>query len=240
MMKKKKILKVALFLVVLIILTLLLLRGCRCKPYKVDWNFFSYKEDVVFINGVTLNMGFSDASHTYPFAGVQNQNIGISFSKDGKVEFTPKDGVTLYGTYTFENDGLTYTSFTITLENGEIAEGSCMKTLQETKLALTYQGIVYNFTKGNQRKGTTIYDITQRVANGDYDTLSEAEVIIRGGECGVQFSEMLYYPIKEGTAVFAIRVHSNGSYEILDQVVEGKVYSTYNNKADYIVIYYID
>ena len=51
---------------------------------------------------------------------------------------------------------------------------------------------------------------------------------------------MMYYPINEGTAVYAIRIHSNGTYEVLDKVEEGKVYSTYNNKADYIVLYYID
>ena len=239
-MKKSKILKIALFIVVLIIAVFLLLNSCHCKPFKEEWHFFSYKADMVFLNGVTLNMGFSDASHAYPFAGIEHQNIGISFTKDGKVEFTPKDGVTLHGTYTYENDGVTYTSFTITLENGEIVEGSCMKTLQETKLALTYQGIVYNFTDKGQRTGTTIYDVIERILNGDYDCLSEAEVIITDGECGVQFSEMMYYPINEGTAVYAIRIHSNGTYEVLDKVEEGKVYSTYNNKADYIVLYYVD
>ena len=181
-MKKSKILKIALFVVVLIIAVFLLLNSCHCKPFKEEWHFFSYKADMVFINGVTVNMGFSDASHAYPFAGIEHQNIGISFTKDGKVEFTPKDGVTLHGTYTYENDGVTYTSFTITLENGEIVEGSCMKTLEETKLALTYQGIVYNFTNEGQRTGTTIYDVIGRILNGDYDCLSEAEVIISGGE----------------------------------------------------------
>lgn len=239
-MKKSKILKIVMFLVVLIILTLLLLSGCRCKPFKVEWHFFSYKEDMVFINGVTMNAGFSDASHAYPFAGVEHQNIGISFTKDGKVEFTPKDGVTLYGTYIYEQDGLTYTSFTITLDNGEIVEGSCMKTLKETKLALTYQDTIYNFTDKNHRSGTTIYDIIQRILNNDIDSLHEAEVVIDGDKCGVQFSDMLYYPIDDDTVVYAIKIYSNGSYEVLDKVYEGKVLSTYNNKADYIVLYYID
>ena len=42
----------------------------------------------------------------------------------------------------------------------------------------------------------------------------------KDGECGVQFSEMMYYPINEGTAVYAIRIHSNGTYEVLDKVAE--------------------
>ena len=239
-MKKNKIIKTSLFIVVLIISVLLLLNSCRCKPFKEEWEFFSYKDKMVFINGVTLDMGFSDASNVYPFAGAESQNIGISFTKDGKVEFTPKDGVTLHGTYTFEHDGLTYTSFTITLENGEIVEGSCMKKLRETKLALKYQGIVYNFKTESERVGLTIYDVVYNIHNGNYDGLHEAEVIITEEKTGVQFSEMLHYPIKDSTAVFAIRIHKDGTFEILDELVEGKVYSTYNNKADYIVLYYID
>ena len=77
-MKKSKILKIALFVVVLIIAVFLLLNSCHCKPYKEEWHFFSYKADMVFLNGVTLNLGFSDASHAYPFAGIEHQNIGIS------------------------------------------------------------------------------------------------------------------------------------------------------------------
>ncbi len=234
-----KIAKISLLLV-FIILTLTLMTGCRCKPFKEEWHFFSYKEDMTFINGVTLNMGFSDASHAYPFAGIENQNIGISFTEDGKVEFTAKDGITLYGTYTYEHQGLSYTSFTITLENGDVIEGSSMKTMKEKKLALTYNGTVYNFTTENQRSGITMDNIVKRILNGELDSLHEAEVIISGEECGVQFSEMLHYPINEGTAVYAVRIHSDGTYEILDEIYEGKVLSTYNNNADYVVLYYID
>ena len=227
-------------LLLLITLALVVMTGCRLAPFKEEWHFFSYKEDMTFINGVKFNMGFSDASHAYPFAGIENQNIGISFTKDGNVEFTPKDGKTLYGTYTYENQGLSYTSFTITLDNGDTIEGSSMKTAKEKKLALTYEGTIYNFTTESQRSGITMDDIIERILDGELDSLHEAEVIISGEECGVQFSEMLHYPIKEGTAVFAVRINSDGTYEILDKVYEGKVLSTYNNKADYVVLYYID
>lgn len=234
-----KIARIALLLV-FITLALTVMTGCRCKPFKEDWYFFSYKEDVVFINGVTMTMGCSDASLTYPFAGIEHQNIGISFTEDGKVEFTSKDGVTHYGTYTYDHQGLSYTSFTITLDNGEIIEGSSMRRRKETKLALTYQGIIYNFTTESKRTATTIDDIVHRVLNNDVGELNEAVVYKNGDEYAVQFSDMIYYPIKSSTAVYAIRINLDGTYEVLDQVYEGKVLSTYLNKADYIVLYYVE
>ena len=234
-----KIARIALLLV-MIILALTVMTGCRLAPFKEEWHFFSYKENMTFIGGVTLNMGFSDASHAYPFAGVENQNIGISFSKDGKVEFTPKDGITLYGTYTYEHSGFNYTSFTITLENGDVIEGSSMKTAKEKKLALEYKNTVYNFTTEDKRSNITMDRIVERILNGDIDCLHEVAVLKDGDTYGVQFSEMLHYPIKEGTAVFAVQIHKDGTYEILNELHEGNALSTYNNAADYVIIYYVE
>ena len=227
-------------LIIIALLSLTLLVGCRCTPYKEEWHFYSYKQDITFVGGVKLNMGFSDASHAYPFAGVESQNIGISFSKDGKVEFTPKDGKALHGTYTYEHAGRNYTSFTITLENGEIIEGSSIKTLKDTKLALTYQGVIYNFIDKDKRMGITIDDVIRRILDGDKDCLNEATVLKDGDGYAVRFSEMIYYPIKEETAVYAVQIYKDGSYAILDELREGNVLSTYNNGADYIVVYYIE
>ena len=238
-MKISKIIRIIL-IILLIIIVLALIFNRRLAPFKEEWHFFSYKEDMTFIGGEKLNMGFSDASHAYPFAGIENQNIGISFSKDGKVEFTPKDGKTLYGTYTYKHSGLSYTSFSITLENGEVIEGSCMKKSKEKKLALTYQGTIYNFTDESQRSGITMDAIIQRIIAGDIDCLNEAEVIKSGEDIGVQFSELLHYPITENTAVFAVRINKDGTYEILNEIYEGKVLSTYNNSADYVILYYVE
>lgn len=239
-MKIPKIAKIILFLIIAVIIVLLLLRSCRLAPFKEEWYFFSYREDVVFLNGVTLSMGFSDASHAYPFAEVKNQNIGISFTNDGKVEFTTKDGTTLYGTYTYENDGLTYTSFKITFENGETAEGSCMKSMGEKKLAFVYKETIYNFSDKNQRVNITTDDVIKRILNGDIDCLNESTVVKTPKGYSVRFSEMLSYPIEESTSVYAVWIHSDGTYEVLNELREGNVLSTYNNEADYVVIYYID
>lgn len=226
-------------LLALTMLLLFVMTGCRCVPSSEDWYFFSYKEDMVFMNGVTLNLGFSDASHAFPFSGSECENIGISFSKDGKVAFTPKDGITRYGTHTYEHEGLSYTDFTITLENGEIIEGSSMNSSEGKKLALTYQGIVYNFTTENKRTGTTIDDVIAEMLNGNFGSLNEAQVCRNGEGYAVRFSDMIYYPIEETTAVFAVTVHTDGSYEIMDELHEGNVFSTYTKDTDYIVIYYL-
>lgn len=225
-------------LLVFIIIILTVMTGCRLAPFKEEWHFYSYKEDMVFMNGVTLNLGFSDASIVYPFAGVEADNIGISFTKDGKVEFTAKDGITRYGTYTFEHIG-NYTSFTITLEDGEIIEGSSMKNMKGKKLALTYKDTIYNFTDEQKRVGITLDNVISQIRNGSYGELNEASVFKNDDGYAVRFSEMVYYPIRETTAVYAMQINADGSYEVLNELHEGEVLSTYNNEADYVIIYYI-
>ena len=226
-------------LLILTTLALTLLTGCRLAPFKEEWYFHSYKADVTFIGGKTLNMGFSDASQVYPFAGVENSNIAVSFSKDGKVEFTDKDGVTHHGEFTYKHSG-NYTSFTITLDNGEVIEGSSMKSAKEKKLALTYKDIVYNFTAEQKRSGITTGDVIQKILNGELGDLNEAQVVKTDDGFAVRFSEMVYYPIKDSTSVYAMRINADGTYEVLNELHEGEVLSTYNNKADYVVIYYIE
>ncbi len=232
-----KISKIALLLV-FIILTLTVMTGCRLVPFKEEWHFYSYKEDMVFMNGVTLNLGFSDASIVYPFAGVEADNIGISFTKDGKVEFTAKDGITRYGTYTFEHIG-NYTSFTITLEDGEIIEGSSMKNMKGKKLALTYKDTIYNFTDEQKRVGIKTDAVIEQIVNGNYGDLNESSVVKTESGFSVKFSEIVSYPIRETTAVYAVQINADGSYEVLNELHEGEVLSTYNNEADYVIIYYI-
>ena len=233
-----KISKIALLLV-FIMLALTVMTGCRLAPFKEEWYFYSYVEDITFINGVTLNIGFSDASTVYPFAGVDTDNIGISFTQDGKVEFTAKDGVTRYGTYTFEHIG-NYTSFTITLEDGEIIEGSSMKSLKNKKLALTYKDTIYNFTHEQKRVGIKIDSVIEEIVGGNYGYLNESSVVKTESGFSVKFSEIVSYPIRETTAVYAVQINADGSYEVLSELREGEVLSTYNNEADYVVIYYIE
>lgn len=235
-MKFSKITSLLLF----IILTLTLMVGCRCVPSSEKWYFYSYKDEMVFLNNIKMMLGFSDASHVYPFAGVTNQNIGISFSDDGKIEFTDRDGVTHYGTFTYEHQGLNYTSFTITLENGEIIKGDSMKRNGSPRLALTYKDIIYNFITENKRSSITMDDVVSKIRDGNIESLKEAEVIKKEDGFSVKFSEIISYPIRETTAVYAIRINADGTYEILDQLYEGEALSTYNNEADYVVIYYLE
>ena len=118
------------------------------------------------MGGVVRDLGFSDASIAYPFAGVENANIGISFSSDGTVVFTTRDGVTLRGTYTYKHVKRNYTDFTITLENGEKIEGSSIKTLKEKKLSLEYNGVIYNFTDTDKRQYVSMESVIKRVSSG--------------------------------------------------------------------------
>lgn len=234
-----KIAKIALILI-LSMLALLCFTGCRCEPSTVDWYLYSYNMEMTFIGGVTRDLGFSDASVAYPFAGVEHQSIGISFSEDGDVVFTTREGEILYGTYTYEHVKRNYTNFTITLDNGEIIEGASMKTMKEKKLSLTYKDVIYNFRDQNKRSYITMDSVIQRVRSGADDSLHKVNVEKVDGSYSVRFSDYITYPITEDTAVFAVRIHRDGSYEILDAVLEGEALSTYNDSANYIVIYYVD
>lgn len=234
-----KIARIALLLI-LSMLALTVMTGCRCVPAKENWYFYSYKEDMVFMGGVTRNLGFADASNVYPFAEPKSPDIGISFSKDGKVEFTPNDGKTLYGTYTYEHTSINYTSFTITLENGEKIEGNSYKNMRTKRLALTYKGVIYNFSDEKKSGYTTIDTVIANIKAGDREGLNEAVVVQDGERLLVRFSEMVAFPISTETAVFAVRIHRDGTYTILDEISEGEVLSTYNDSANYIVIYYLD
>ncbi len=234
--------KIARFLsvFVLMLFALTLMTGCRCVPSGEKWYFYSYRAEMEFLNGVKLTLGFSDASQAFPFAGASCDNIAISFTKDGKVEFTDADGVTHLGTYTYEHVKSNYTNFTITLENGEKIEGSSMKSGKKAKLSIEYKGVFYNFRTENSRSGIKIEDVIKQILDGDIGDLHEAKALKTENGFSVQFNEFVSYPIKEGTAAYAIKIKADGTYEILDEIVEGDVLSTYNNEADYIVLYYIE
>ncbi len=227
-------------LLILTTLALTVMTGCRCTPYKEDWHFYSYKKDMVFMNGVTKNLGFSDASNAYPFAGAENPNIGISFSKDGKVVFTTNEGETLYGTYTYSHTSINYTSFTITLENGETIEGNSYRGLGKKRLALTYKDVIYNFTDEEKSRFISIDEVVASIKAGNRDKLNVATVIKDENGFSVKYSDLIYYPVGAETAVFAITIHADGTYTVLDELYEGEVLSTYNNDANYIVIYYLE
>ena len=225
---------------ILMLFALALMTGCRCVPSAEKWYFYSYRAEMEFLNGVKLTLGFSDASQAFPFAGASCDNIAISFTKDGKVEFTDADGVTHLGTYTYEHVKSNYTNFTITLENGEKIEGSSMKSGKKAKLSIEYKGVFYNFRTENSRSGIKIEDVIKQICDGDTGDLHEAKAIKTENGFSVQFNEFISYPIKEGTAAYVIKIKADGTYEILNEIVEGDVLSTYNNEADYIVLYYIE
>ena len=234
-----KIAKIALLLI-LSILILSIMTSCRCVPSSEKWYFYSYRAEMEFIGGVKLTLGFSDASQAYPFAGVENSNISISFSNDGNVEFTDADGVTHTGTYTYEHVKSNYTDFTITLNNGEKIEGSSIKSGKKAKLSLTYKDVVYNFRTEQNRSYVTMHEAIMQVYEGNLGDLHEANVVKTESGFSVFFNEFVSYPIKEGTAVYAVKINVDGSYEILDAITEGAVLSTYENSADYIILYYIE
>lgn len=227
-------------ILILTILALSIFTGCRCVPSKEKWYFYSYRTEMEFLGGVKLTLGFSDASQGYPFAGAKNDNIAISFKKDGKVEFTDFDGVTHFGTFTYEHVKRNYTNFTITLENGEKIEGSSIKSGKKAKLSLTYKDVIYNFRTENSRSGITMDEAIKQVYEGDLGELHEANVVKTESGFSVFFNDFVSYPIKEGTAVYVVKIKPDGTYEILDSVSEGAVLSTYDNGADYIVLYYIE
>ena len=82
--------------------------------------------------------------------------------------------------------------------------------------------------------------VIQRIRNGETDSLHSVNVYKDGEKYSVRFSEYVTYPIKEDTAVYAVHIKADGSYEILNEIREGEALSTYNNNADYVVIYYVD
>lgn len=226
-------------LILIMILALSLLTACRCEPASETWYLSSYVKKSTFIGGVERSFGFSQASIIYPFAYADLDKSGISFTEDGKVSFSTYEGEALDGTYTFEHVG-NYTVVTITFENGESIKADCIKQSDGSWLIFTFRDVKYTFYNYKREKGMTLDEIVAEVRGGNTEGLHPATVEREGDVLGVVFNEFVYYPIGETTAVYAIHIKADGTYEVLDEIREGEVYSTYNNDGDYVVLYYID
>ena len=234
----KKIRLISLFCAMLILL--MTATSCRCVPSSEEWHLFSYVKDVEFIGGVTRQFGFSTASAAYPFVNADFSTTKISFSDNGEMSFCTWDGEALNGTYTYEHIG-NYTRIYIALENGESIEADAISDMQKKgRLVFNFRDVKYTFTDEKIEPAESMDDIIRSVKEGNADGLHPASV--KKGDEGyeVWFSEMLYYPIDAETAVYAIGIAKDGSYTVLNEISEGEVLSTYDKKADYIILYYIE
>ena len=225
----------------LVLLTLLMvMTGCRCEPSTETWYFYSYKKPVTFIGGVEYVFGHSDASHAYPFVGAECEDTGISFSADGRVVFITYNGERLEGTYTFEHQGYNYTNFTVIFDNGESFVGDAANYFGKKQMKFTFRDIDYTFGTEDERSNTTMDDIIADIYAGNLSYLDEGTITKTEQGYEVKFTELSIVNIDEKSLVYAIQINSDGSYEILDEIREGKAYATSNTSVNYIVLYYIE
>lgn len=234
-----KLIKIASFLIALLLL-ISVMSGCRLAPTSETWYLSSYKKPISFIGGVERNFGFALASDVYPFAYADLSSVTINFTADGNVDFVAWDGEHASGTFTYEHVG-NYTNVYMNFDNGEKVEGSSIKKLSGEKyLVFVYKDVTYTFTTYLRGVSLTLDEIVEIVKNGESESLYEATVTKQEDMFVAQFSEMISYKIAADTAAYAIEIHADGTYTVLDALKEGKVLSTYNESANYIVLYYIE
>ena len=229
---------VSLFIASILLLTLM--TACRLEPTNQTWFLSSYVKTIAFIGGVERNFGFALASDVYPFAYADLSSVTISFSDSGRVDFITWDGEAVSGDFTYEHVG-NYTNVYMTFDNGERAEGSCMKKIGGAKyLVFVYKDVTYTFSQTERGKSLTLDEIVESVRNGESESLYEVTVTKQEDMYIAKFSEMISYKIASDTAAYAIEIHADGTYTVLDEIREGEALSSYNESANYIVLYYID
>lgn len=233
--------KISFALIIILLLgALFCFSGCHCEPSEVDWLLQSYVLDYEFVGGVHRKIGFASASVPFSFVSADFENTYIRFSKDGNVELSTNEGERLYGTYTTENVG-NYTTFHAVFQNGEELDGDVMKSLiGGDQLVFTFRDISYTFGT-EKREQTNMDDIIATVRSGEATGLYEASVAVTDdGGYEIVYSENYTYSVDEETAIYAVRINSDGSYEELHEIYEGAALSTYNETANYVVIYYVE
>lgn len=228
---------VSLFMVMLMLLVTL--SACHCEPSSEEWHLYSYVKKTQFIGGVERDMGFSTASVAYPFCNADFNKTKISFSS-GNVHFSTWEGEALEGTYTYEHIG-NYTRVYMSFSNGETAEGDAMKGFWgESRLVFKFRDVQYTFSDNKIEAKQTLEEIVKTVKDGKTKVLHPATVSKTEGGYNVRFSEIVSYFAAEDTAVYAIKIASDGSYSVLEEILEGEVLSTYNEDANYVVLYYVE
>lgn len=231
--------KISLILVFFtLICSLLALSGCHCEPASVEWRLQSYILDYEFVGGVHRKIGFSTASVPFPFVSADFENTYIRFDDDGKIEFSTYEGERLFGTYTWENVG-NYTTFHAVFTNGEKMDGDTMSTLDGNKLACTFRGVSYSFGV-EELTQTSTEEIFSIVRDGSATGLYEVSIIKTEESYDIIYSDSYTYTVNEETAIYAVRLNSDGSHEELRELIEGTAFSTYNETANYVVIYYVE
>ena len=234
-----KLSKIALLLAVIFIL-FTFVTSCKCAPDSQKWYLRSYVKSITFIGGVERNYGFSRASVIYPFASADFSKVYIEFGDDGSLTFSTWEGEKLNGTYTYDHT-LNYTNIYFTFDNGETVTASAMKTiLGEIKLMFVFRNVTYTFTPEETTVGPTLDEIVATVVGGETEGLHPATVENTDSGYVIVFSEFIQYETTEQTAIYAVQIHADGSYDVLDEVLEGEALSTYNEQAGYVVLYYIE
>ena len=234
-----KLIRITSFLIVIVLLTSIL-TGCRLVPHSEKWYLSSYMKNMTFIGGIEKEVGFAQASVVYPFAMADFSSVRIDLFEDGSFSFSPYNQEEIKGTYTYEHVG-NYTNVYFTANSGETFEGNCIKMMSGDKyLMFDYNDVSYTFTPIIREPGPSLDEIVEMVRSGKAEDIHKVTVTKQDDFYIVRFSEVITYMIAEDTLVYAIEINADGTYTILDAVKEGNAMSTYNNKSNYIVLYYID
>ena len=231
------------FRIIMLLLSVLLmgvvLTGCACHPSNCNWGLRYYDKETDFIGGVQREITYSDSSLMHPFAIASNDLTNISFTDDNTVEFSTHDGEKLQGSFTHKDVDNEYTEFTITFDNGEIAEGRCAQFLYGSPYCvLTFRDVKYYFEEGLQSFVDESY-VIQRLRSKRIEPLVYAEVVKEDEEYLVKYTDGEYVITSE-TAVSAHHLDGDDNLTSISEVREGECLCIFDERNDIVTLYYVD
>ena len=228
--------KLRILLLALIVLAFgLLLSGCKVDPVAKEWHIQGYIKNTVFLGGAQREIVYATATVEYPFGGVSTEKTKISFSADGKVQFSTCDGEVLEGTFVLEP------ALLLTFSNGETAEGKCSKTLfGGSRIEFTFRDVLYFFADHEPKEIRGEAEVIQDLRWETNPYLYDANVKIEGDTVTVTYKEDSVWEITPTTAIYAMHLDKNNVLTPLEALREGKCRMAYVKQDDYFVLYYIE
>lgn len=240
----------ALGFVTVILVCILLLCSCTCDPSQYQWDIGAIRYYVKSANGQTLRTTTTSSVFSLQPVGISSDDINITFFEDGRVEFKPYKSTVLYGTYTFDHNGMKDTSFTVEFENGErIEDGYAVSYYGGRDIFFSFRGVNYEFgdTSHYTRTDEEIHEDTQWLIKeirevGNYFYRGTVTLDGEGGKLSSEDLEEDIDLFAEGRLVTAVHISDNNELTVINELRDGECVFAYNNSKydSQVVVYYVD
>lgn len=240
-------------LLCLVMITALLLCGCRCEPHSTNWYVQSFQKVEVFVNGgeyLLAHNGYPSVRD--PFAGMKDGFVAISFSENGSMLFAPGNGEVLTGKYTYEHQGLRETKVYVQLDNGETFTCTARSNPYGSTLTCSFRQMDYLF-EDIRVDPKDYYDESQaslRDAIRLWVTDTDGDFPVK--RCRIQLINGYYVLISEElnghirldekVAVRCFHMDVDDQLTAMDVIVEGECFFAGEtiNEIVYVTLYYVE